>query len=184
VEGSVVGDYYFAEVIFGPVRADLVGEAALRMPMRNGERGVESDADFVAVEGGGRVYRYEAEQANCGLEDGDVADLMAWCREHGIPYAGQDCGSDQTPGRQVRWAPGMEAEFSVEAEYGSAPYMTEGAWKLAKAEHLEGLSGGLESGREQLEALIAAVDRHFGVGIVPAEHPSLAAWLRGRVAAA
>jgi hypothetical protein len=136
-------------------------------------------SEYVDRSGTGRTYHLSDEEYRAGLIDSPVVRLLAWCRQAGVPYHLSSGGDYECAGEIRQWVPGMAEEFRVRADAGEEPFITEAVWHRLVEEHVKPVASvGAQAGAlERLTNLVAAVDRRFGVGILPpGVHPSLAAW--------
>lgn len=127
----------------------------------------------------GRTYMLSDEETRRGLRGEDPQAVLAWCRDHGVPYYAHSDGDDSGPGEIRQWTPQMDHEFCITADGGEDPTFSLRQWVSARERCLE--AGGRPEDAEpaRLLALVKAVDEHFGIGLVPLDsmnHPSIAAW--------
>lgn len=182
-----------AEVVFGPVPHGPVAGALTRIAgdgifeWRDGDdepllieyvggetANVSCHLEVVTEGALGVVYRLVDDLATHGLdqwtsrrlagEGGHTLDQLLM--EVGIPFIAGDIGRPPLEGRHMEWAPGMAGVFEVTAYGGEIPYITQGRFEALC----------LRDGADA-EAIVAEVRRHFGIGVVPRPHPTVAAML-------
>lgn len=179
-----MSDSYYATISFGPI-PDPLGAAIKALDTTQPVDGEDvlvtflrtvttSPFDPMEVDDtpAGVVVTLTDSEASYGLDqwmnasgyrasqsvNGDAFDLAELLIGYGIPFIGDDAGTGEFPGQIVEWAPGMEEMHTVEAINGDDPV-------LSLAEYTKF--------RQSPDVLITdAIDKHFGIGIVPSPHPT------------